>query len=116
MSNFCHEFDKDYLPASFKGVPFFVDTISDSSGRRGVVGEFPFKNETDYADLGIKAQSYKFSGFFSGRFHIEQAKLFYEICRSEGAGILIHPTKGISCSLPSPSSPSAVPSQGRHRA
>ena len=41
MSNFCHEFDKDYLPASFKGVPFFVDTISDSSGRRGVVGEFP---------------------------------------------------------------------------
>ena len=48
---------RNFLPASFKGVSFPVHTVSDSGGRRGSVGEFPFSEHTDYIDLGVKTKT-----------------------------------------------------------
>ncbi|RPH73630.1 hypothetical protein EHM76_05065, partial [bacterium] len=43
---------KDYVPASFKGVQFYCVDADVEGGRRGAEGEFPFGEETAYADLG----------------------------------------------------------------
>lgn len=86
---------RDFLPASFKGVPFPVSNVSDTGGRRGAVGEFLFSENTDYVDLGVKANQFSLSGVFSGKYHLENSRLFFEACKSSGAGVLLHPIRGV---------------------
>jgi hypothetical protein len=67
---------------------------SSEHGRRGAEGEFPFGENTAYADLGRKIRRYSISGHFVENNHIAQAAALIAVCESPGPGILIHPTRG----------------------
>lgn len=85
----------DFLPGSFKGVPIEILQSKESYGRRGAVGEFPFSETTAYADLGRKADRISISGRFAENSHVRDAAVFIAACKSPGAGILVHPTRGV---------------------
>jgi hypothetical protein len=84
-----------YLPASYKGVPFEAIEASSEHGRRGAVGEFPFGEDTAYADLGRKAATYSLRGRFVTNAHVLQSALLIAAVETPGSGPLVHPTRGI---------------------
>lgn len=84
-----------YLQASFKGVPFECLTGEAEVGRRGAEGEFPFGEQTAYADLGRKIRTYKITGRTTGSDHVILAQALLAACESVGPGTLVHPTRGI---------------------
>lgn len=83
-----------YLPASFKGVPFLAEEVTSEHGRRGAEGEFPFSENTAYADLGRKIRRYTLKGRYMNNAHIASAATLIAVCESPGPGLLIHPTRG----------------------
>jgi prophage DNA circulation protein len=85
---------KDYVPASFKGVGFVCTEASIEGGRRGAEGEFPFGEDTAYADLGRKIRVFNLTAVFREDDHVSDASALYAACESPGPGILVHPTKG----------------------
>lgn len=84
-----------YLAASFKGVPFSVRVASSEHGRRGAEGEFPFSDNTAYADLGIKIRRFSIEAWYLTNDHIAQAAILIAACESSGPGLLVHPTRGV---------------------
>jgi hypothetical protein len=95
MAQGCYNIDDHYLPASFRGVPFVATDISSEHGRRGAEGEFPWGETTAYADLGIKIRKFSISGRFDDNDHVERATALIAVAERRGAGILVHPTRGI---------------------
>lgn len=90
-------------PAAFRGVPFFVDVVDDSFGRRGVHHEFPQRNVGAYEDLGDGDPTFALDAFVIGGDCIEQAKTLIAACREPGSGVLMHPlwgTKTVVCTSP----------------
>jgi hypothetical protein len=85
---------KDYVPASFKGVGFVCTDATIEGGRRGAEGEFPFGEDTAYADLGRKIRVFNLTAVFREDDHVSDASALYAACESPGPGILVHPTKG----------------------
>lgn len=83
-----------YLPASYKGVPFECMETSSEHGRRGAEGEFPFGENTGYADLGRRIRTYSVRGRFPTNAHILAATALIAAVESPGPGLLIHPTRG----------------------
>lgn len=84
-----------YLPASFRFIPFTALDITSEHGRRGAEGEFPFGEQTAYADLGRKIRKYSISARLATNEHIAIAALLIAACELPGPGILTHPTRGI---------------------
>ena len=91
----CYNPDDNYLPASFKGVPFEALEVTSQHGRRGAQGEFPWGENTAYVDLGRSIRTYSISGRFSDNNHIAMANALAAAVETPGAGILIHPTRGV---------------------
>jgi hypothetical protein len=85
---------KDYVPASFKGVPFLCTDADVEGGRRGAEGEFPFGEETAYADLGRKIRVYNLTAAFREDDHVSDSQALFSACESPGPGLLVHPTRG----------------------
>lgn len=85
----------EYLPASFNGVAFFCTEASSEHGRRGSEAEYPFGENTNYADLGRKIRTYTLSASFRDDNHVMQAAALIAVCEAPGPGILVHPTRGI---------------------
>lgn len=85
----------NYLPASYKGVPFEALDVNSEHGRRGAQGEFPFGEETGYADMGRKIRTYSISGRFATNDHIELSDALIAVVETPGPGILVHPTRGV---------------------
>lgn len=85
---------KDVVPASFKGVVFWCTEADITGGRRGAEGEFPFGEETAYADLGRKIQVYKLTAVFRDDDHVSDSQALFDACESPGPGMLVHPTRG----------------------
>lgn len=83
-----------YLPASFKGVPFDAMEADSEHGRRGAEGEFPFGESTAYADLGRKIRRFTVQGKLVRNSHVADAELMIAAVESPGPGMLIHPTRG----------------------
>lgn len=84
-----------YLPASFNGVPFHCLEASSEHGRRGAEGEFPFGENTAYADLGRRIRTYTLNGVIRDDNHVLIATALIAACELPGPGILVHPTRGI---------------------
>lgn len=93
MSTGCYT--EPYLPASFKGVPFHAIEADSEHGRRGAEGEFPFGENTGYADLGRKIRRYKLRGEFRANSHVLDAAALIATCELVGPGPLVHPTRGV---------------------
>ncbi|TAI61847.1 DNA circularization N-terminal domain-containing protein [Bradyrhizobium sp. Leo170] len=85
---------KDYVPASFKGVQFYCTEADVEGGRRGAEGEFPFGEQTAYADLGRKIRVYHLTAVFREDDHVSDSGALFAACESPGPGILVHPTRG----------------------
>src|SRR5262245_22675120 len=85
---------KDVAPASFKGVQFMCTEADVEGGRRGAEGEFPFGEQTAYADLGRKIRVYHLTAKFREDNHVGDSFALFRACESPGPGILVHPTRG----------------------
>ncbi|KRR21363.1 hypothetical protein CQ14_06855 [Bradyrhizobium lablabi] len=85
---------KDYVQAAFKGVQFYCTEADVEGGRRGAEGEFPFGEETAYADLGRKIRVYHLTACFREDDHVSDSQALFMACESPGPGILVHPTRG----------------------
>lgn len=87
-------YQDNYFTVSYKGVSFQATDVSSEHGRRGAEGEFPFGENTAYADLGRRIRTYQISGRFQENSHIGDAAALIAVCETPGPGILIHPTRG----------------------
>src|SRR5262245_46375903 len=83
-----------YLPASWKFIPFHVDTSSDTFGRRGDLYEYPLSDSTGFKDLGRKARRFKVEGYLIGSTQVLQTNLMAIAAESPQPGLLVHPMYG----------------------
>lgn len=81
-------------PASFRGVPFLVDSDSVPVGRRTQLHEFPQRDQPFVEDLGRRTRQYKFSGFVAGDDFLVQRDRLLTALDKPGAGELVHPWFG----------------------
>ena len=89
-----------YLPASFKGAQFNVESSSDEFGRRGHLYEYPLGEQTGFKDLGRKARRFKVEGYLIGSDQVAQTNAIASAAESPEPGMLIHPIYGpqmVSC-------------------
>lgn len=93
MAEACYQ--EPYLPASFKLIPFKAIEATSEHGRRGAEGEFPFGEQTAYADLGRKIRTYTISARFDSNAHVLEAAALIAACELPGPGVLVHPTRGV---------------------
>lgn len=90
----------EYLPASFKGVPFEAVTSEDEFGRRGNEYEYPLADKTSFKDLGRKIRRYNVEGRIVSGNHAAITAAIVAVAESEGPGLLMHPVYGpvqVSC-------------------
>ena len=91
---------RDYLqPASFRGAPFGVIDIAESSGRKNALHDYPFNDEPWMEDFGVATRNFNVRGFVvqnAGNDHDYRAErdALVEALTTEGSGTLVHPTLG----------------------
>ncbi len=81
-------------PASFRGVPFFIDGSQFNTGRRVTVHEFPDRDLPYPEDLGKIGRGWKVDGHLIGDDYLTQKRAMIEAVEKKGAGELIHPFYG----------------------
>ena len=83
--------------ASFRGVPFEVDDVEASGGRRVVLHEYPLRDTPYREDLGRRAREFSVRGYIiQGRtydYATSRANLLKAL-EAYGAGELVHPWHG----------------------
>lgn len=83
------------IGASFRGVPFFVESSDRSGGRRLVVHEFPLRNIPYVEDMGRKARTFRLDAYVLGDDYVAQRDLLLTALESDdGPGTLVHPYHG----------------------
>jgi prophage DNA circulation protein len=86
---------RDFIGASFRGVPFFVENAESSGGRRVVVHEFPLRDDPFVEDLGQRARTFRVDGYVIGDDYLAQRDALLSALESiEGPGELRHPFRG----------------------
>jgi prophage DNA circulation protein len=86
---------KDELrPASFRGVPFKVDSADSSHGRRQAVHEHAQRDVPQTEDLGRKAREFTVDGLILGKEYFGERDALVDACETAGAGVLVHPYRG----------------------
>lgn len=81
-------------PASFRGVPFQVESTELAAGRRTQLHEYPQRDKPYVEDLGRAARDLNFAGFVVGDDYIDQANALLGALEEPGPGMLIHPWFG----------------------
>lgn len=82
---------REFVGASFRGAPFFVEEESRSGGRRLVVHEFPFRDAPIVEDLGGRAKRYRMEAYLLGDNYLDARNALIAALEEPGAGILVHP-------------------------
>jgi len=83
------------LPASFRGVPFFVETSDAEFGRRQVTHTAALVDVPTLEDLGRAADIFQIEGYLVGDdYDLVQADLIKAIRDTPGEGRLVHPRYG----------------------
>ncbi|MCO7594275.1 MULTISPECIES: DNA circularization protein [Pseudomonas] len=80
--------------ASFRGVPFWVDSDSVPVGRRTQLHEYPKRDQPLVEDMGRRTREYKFVGFIIGADFISQRDRLLAALDQPGPGELVHPWFG----------------------
>lgn len=84
------------IGASFRGVPFFVESSDRSGGRRLVVHEFPFRDKPFVEDLGRHARVFRVEGHVLGDDYVRQRDALLEALEdTANPGELVHPYHGV---------------------
>ncbi|EKG39325.1 DNA circulation protein [Pseudomonas syringae pv. avellanae str. ISPaVe013] len=82
------------LPASFRGVGFFIEKAVVPAGRKGQLHEFPQRDEPYFESLGKQSKVHTLTGFIVGPDCFEQRDRLLQALEQEGAGELVHPWLG----------------------
>ncbi|APJ03940.1 DNA circularization protein [Silvanigrella aquatica] len=80
--------------ASFKGIPFEVESHQSEFGRRIVSHSFPYKDKPYNEDLGKKQRSLQITGFLVGDNYFAKRDKLIEAVEKGKSGELIHPYLG----------------------
>jgi len=80
--------------ASYRGVPFEVESHDLSSGRRGSLHEYPERDTPYFDDLGRRARRFSVEAFVIGDEYTAQRDALLRACERPGVGILSHPYYG----------------------
>lgn len=81
--------------ASFRGVPFVVETEELDTGRRGVTHEYPFrKGPGNREDTGGVSDVFTIEAFVIGDSYLDQKKALIAELNKGGPGLLVHPYYG----------------------
>lgn len=88
------ELQKQLQAASFRGVPFEVETGDFQGGRRGQVHDYPQRDKSLTEDLGRAARRYPLRAFVVGADYIERAAALITALERGGVGTLVHPWLG----------------------
>lgn len=84
----------NYRAASFRGVPFFVESADSTHGRRQAVHEHAQRDVPYTEDLGRKAREFSVSGYLIGAEYQTQRDELIKACETAGPGVLVHPYRG----------------------
>jgi prophage DNA circulation protein len=80
--------------ASWRGLPFGVDSTQDSAGRRVAVHTYPYRPDVWAEDMGQAPSSFSLSGFVVGDDCYAQAMAIRNASMQAGSGTLVHPWLG----------------------
>lgn len=98
------DWTKTLLPASFKGVPFFIEKESVSEGgRHVVVHEYVRSERHDTEDMGRKPRKFQVTAYLASDGADAQAQALLMVTSSKGPGPLVLPVLGVqfvSCTGP----------------
>lgn len=81
------------LPASFRGVGFWVDQAKTPVGQKGQLHEYPQRDQPFFEGLGQQAKIHDLTAFIVGADCLEQRDKLLKALE-EGAGELVHPWLG----------------------
>lgn len=85
---------KTLFPASYKGVPFFVEVDDENGSRRIVEHEFPMRDFPYNEDLGEGVRHYEITGYVASDSSDADAASVIAICATRGPGALVLPSQG----------------------
>lgn len=85
---------RELIAASFRGVPFYVESAERGGGRRTVTHEFPFRDRPFVEDLGRKARSFSVEGYVLGPGYMAAKAALVQALEERGPGTLVHPYYG----------------------
>ena len=80
--------------ATFRGVPFVVESAELGGGRRGVTHEYPGRDAPFREDLGRSAREFTVEGYLVGTDVQAQRERLQAEFEAEGPGELVHPYYG----------------------
>lgn len=80
--------------ASFRGVPFEVDSAENVGGRRAISIEFPGRDLPQTEDLGRKARKHSFDAYVIGPEYMAARDALLAALEQGGPGMLVHPYIG----------------------
>jgi prophage DNA circulation protein len=81
-------------PASFRGVPFDVDTGDLTTGRRNQTHQYPGRDVPYTEDLGRGARKVSIEAFLVGDDYMERRDKLLAAVEQGGSGELVHPWHG----------------------
>lgn len=89
------QWKKDKRPASFRGVPFYVDSHERSGGRRGTQHNYPGRDKPYTEEVGRKGGNFNIEGYVVGTDYMPSRDRLWDACdKASGPGELIHPYYG----------------------
>jgi prophage DNA circulation protein len=81
-------------PATFRGVPFWVDKSELGVGRKTVTFEYPQRDTPFVEDLGRKAREFSIDGYIVGPDYMAGRDALLAAIETGGPGTLVHPYHG----------------------
>lgn len=88
------------IGASFRGVPFFVESDEIGGGRRAVVHEFPLRDLPYAEDLGAASVALRVDGYVIGDDYLTQKEALIAALQGEaGPGELVLPGHGVKSAI-----------------
>lgn len=90
----CRDWLATLWPASFKGVPFYVERDSSEGGRRIAIHEFPYRDDPFLEDLGEANGQVSVSAYVANDTADAQAAGLATVFAGLGPGLLVLPTAG----------------------
>ncbi|WP_175795970.1 DNA circularization protein [Burkholderia anthina] len=87
--------------ASFGGMPFAIEGVATTGGRRVSIHSYPFRDTVWIEDLGLLPKVFRINGFliensaiYGGGGVVAQANALLAVCNSPGGKTFVHPTLG----------------------
>lgn len=90
----CRDWLATLFPASYKGVPFWVEKDEEGGGRRLVVHQFPMRDDPFVEDLGEDERTYDVTAYVASDAADREAASVLGVCTARGAGTLVLPMQG----------------------